>query len=434
MGRDSERQDREAPSTGAQQPACCEDHTMTTMTQSKPMTAADHMELAEHYGAHNYHPLPVVVARAEGVWVEDADGRKYMDMLAAYSAVNFGHRHPELVAAAQAQLERVTLTSRAFQNDQLGPFCKELAELCSMEAVLPMNTGAEGVEAALKTARRWGYFKKGVPENQAKIICCENNFHGRTTTIISFSTDPDCRKGFGPFTPGFQVIPYGDIQALRAAIDPHTVAFLVEPIQGEAGIIIPPDGYLKQVRQLCTEQNVLFIADEIQSGLGRTGYTFACEHAGVQPDIYILGKALGGGIMPISAVVSRWDMLDVFTPGSHGSTFGGNPLACAIARKVIEILKTDKYQENARTLGTYLIQQLQALKTDKIKEIRARGLWVGIEFKPEAGKARGYCEQLMELGLLCKDTHAQTMRLAPPLCITKQELDWALERLRKVLV
>ncbi len=407
---------------------------MTTMTQSKPMTAADHMELAEHYGAHNYHPLPVVVARAEGVWVEDADGRKYMDMLAAYSAVNFGHRHPELVAAAQAQLERVTLTSRAFQNDQLGPFCKELAELCSMEAVLPMNTGAEGVEAALKTARRWGYFKKGVPENQAKIICCENNFHGRTTTIISFSTDPDCRKGFGPFTPGFQVIPYGDIQALRAAIDPHTVAFLVEPIQGEAGIIIPPDGYLKQVRQLCTEQNVLFIADEIQSGLGRTGYTFACEHAGVQPDIYILGKALGGGIMPISAVVSRWDMLDVFTPGSHGSTFGGNPLACAIARKVIEILKTDKYQENARTLGTYLIQQLQALKTDKIKEIRARGLWVGIEFKPEAGKARGYCEQLMELGLLCKDTHAQTMRLAPPLCITKQELDWALERLRKVLV
>jgi ornithine--oxo-acid transaminase len=406
---------------------------MTTMTPSKPMTAADHIELAEHYGAHNYHPLPVVVARAEGVWVEDADGRKYMDMLAAYSAVNFGHRHPQLIAAAQAQLERVTLTSRAFQNDQLGPFCQALAELCGMEAVLPMNTGAEGVETALKTARRWGYFKKGVPENKAKIICCENNFHGRTTTIISFSTDPDCRKGFGPFTPGFQVIPYGDIHALRAAIDPHTVAFLVEPIQGEAGIIIPPDGYLKQVRQLCTAQNVLFIADEIQSGLGRTGYTFASEHEAVKPDIYILGKALGGGIMPISAVVSRWDILDAFNPGSHGSTFGGNPLACAIARKVIEILNTGQYQENARTLGAYLNDQLRAIKTDKIKEIRARGLWVGIEFKPQAGQARQYCEQLMQLGLLCKDTHAQTMRLAPPLCITKQELDWALERLRKVL-
>jgi ornithine--oxo-acid transaminase len=397
------------------------------------MTGADHIQLVERYAAHNYHPLPVVIAKAEGVWVEDADGKRYMDMLAAYSAVNFGHCHPELIAAAKEQLESVTLTSRAFQNDQLGPLCKELAELCRMEMVLPMNTGAEGVETAIKTARRWGYQKKHVPENEAKIICCRENFHGRTTTIISFSTDPVCREGFGPFTPGFEVVPYGDLRALEAAIDDHTVAFLVEPIQGEAGIIIPPDGYLKQVRELCTRRNVLFIADEIQSGLGRTGTTFACDHEHVQPDMYILGKALGGGIVPISAVVSRRDILGVFTPGSHGSTFGGNPLACAIARKVIEILNRGTYQENARKLGTYLADQLHKIKTNKIKEIRARGLWVGIEFKKEAGVARQYCERLMHEGLLCKDTHAQTMRLAPPLCITKDELDWALERLRKVI-
>ena len=403
------------------------------MTTAPTMTGADHIQLVERYAAHNYHPLPVVIAKAEGVWVEDADGKRYMDMLAAYSAVNFGHCHPELVAAAKEQLESVTLTSRAFQNDQLGPLCKELAELCRMEMVLPMNTGAEGVETAIKTARRWGYQKKHVPENKAKIICCRENFHGRTTTIISFSTDPVCREGFGPFTPGFDVVPYGDLRALEAAIDDHTVAFLVEPIQGEAGIIIPPDGYLKQVRELCTRRNVLFIADEIQSGLGRTGTTFACDHEHVQPDMYILGKALGGGIVPISAVVSRRDILGVFTPGSHGSTFGGNPLACAIARKVVEILNRGTYQENARKLGTYLADQLHKIKTDKIKEIRARGLWVGIEFKKEAGVARQYCERLMHEGLLCKDTHAQTMRLAPPLCITKDELDWALERLRKVI-
>lgn len=397
------------------------------------MTGAQHIELVEQYAAHNYHPLPVVIARAQGVWVEDADGKRYMDMLAAYSAVNFGHCPPELIAVAKAQLDSLTLTSRAFHNDQLGPLCRELAALCGMEMVLPMNTGAEGVETALKTARRWGMMKKGVPEGQAKIICCKDNFHGRTTTIISFSTDPDCRKGFGPFTPGFEIVPYGDYEALKAAIDERTVAFLVEPIQGEAGIIIPPEGYLRQVRELCTQRKVLFIADEIQSGLGRTGTTFACEHEGVKPDIYILGKALGGGIVPISAVVSRRDVLDVFTPGSHGSTFGGNPLACAVARKVIEILKSGRYQANARELGTYLTEQLRAIKTDKLKEIRARGLWVGIEFKKEAGVARQYCEQLMQMGLLCKDTHAQTMRLAPPLCITKDELDWALERLRKVL-
>jgi len=397
------------------------------------LSGAEHVDLVDRFAAHNYRPLPVVVARAEGVWVEDADGKKYMDMLAAYSAVNFGHRHPELIAAAQAQLDRVTLTSRAFQNDQLGPFCRELAELCGMEAVLPMNTGAEGVETAVKTARKWGYTKKGVAPDRAKIIVCENNFHGRTTTIISFSTDSQCRRGFGPFTPGFEIIPYGDVAALRRAIDVNTVAFLVEPIQGEAGIIIPPDGYLREVRALCTERNILFIADEIQSGLGRTGHTFACEHEGVKPDAYILGKALGGGIMPISAIVSSREILSVFTPGDHGSTFGGNPLACAIARKVIEILRTEQYQRNARELGSYLSEQLRRITTSKVKEIRGRGLWVGIEFHPDAGPARPYCEKLMHLGLLCKDTHAQTMRLAPPLCITRPELDWALERLRAVL-
>ena len=407
--------------------------TTTTVIESAGVTTQRHIDTVEQYAAHNYHPLPIVVAQAEGVWVEDVEGKRYMDMLAAYSAVNFGHRNPELIAAAKEQLDRVTLTSRAFHNDQLGPLCKELAELCGMEAILPMNTGAEGVETAVKTARKWGYTKKGVPEGKAKILCCENNFHGRTTTIVSFSTDPTCRAGFGPFTPGFEIIKYGDIGALERAIDDNTVAFLVEPIQGEAGIIIPPAGYLKQVRELCTKRKVLFIADEIQSGLGRTGTTFCCDHDGVKPDIYILGKALGGGIMPISAIVSTREILSVFHPGEHGSTFGGNPLACAIARKVIEILKTNKYQNNAQQLGEYLLGRLRTLKTDKIKEIRARGLWVGIEFHKRAGIARKYCEALMHEGMLCKDTHEQTMRLAPPLCITKDEIDWALERLKKVL-
>jgi ornithine--oxo-acid transaminase len=404
-----------------------------TVTNQRVLSGAQHIELVEHYAAHNYHPLPVVVARAEGVWVEDADGKRYMDMLAAYSAVNFGHRPAELIAAAKAQLDRVTLTSRAFHNDQLGPLCRALADLCGMEAVLPMNTGAEGVETALKTARKWGYVKKGVPADQARIITCSNNFHGRTTTIISFSTDPVCRQGFGPFTPGFETVEYGDIAALRRAIDANTVGFLVEPIQGEAGIIIPPAGYLQQARDLCREQRVLFIADEIQSGLGRTGRTFACEHEGVVPDMYILGKALGGGIMPISAVVSSREILSVFTPGTHGSTFGGNPLACAVARKVVEILAGGSYQQRACELGEYLMAQLRAIRTDKVKEIRGRGLWVGIEFHQHAGPARQYCERLMHEGMLCKDTHEQTMRLAPPLCITKEEINWALERLRRVL-
>ena len=406
---------------------------LQTELNAPVMTGAEHIELVETYAAHNYHPLPVVIAKADGVWVEDTDGKRYMDMLAAYSAVNFGHCNPELIAAAKEQLDDVTLTSRAFHNDQLGPMCKELAELCGMEAVLPMNTGAEGVETAIKTARKWGYKKKGVPADQAKIICCSDNFHGRTTTIISFSTDPQCRDGFGPFTPGFEVVKYGDINALRNAIDDNTVAFLVEPIQGEAGIIIPPDGYLTEVRKLCTDRNVLFIADEIQSGLGRTGYTLACEHEGVQPDIFILGKALGGGIMPVSAVVSSREILSVFKPGDHGSTFGGNPLACAVARKVIQILKTGTYQKNAKELGDYLLGKLIALKSDNIKEIRGRGLWIGIEFHTHAGKAKEYCTKLMNAGMLCKDTHEQTMRLAPPLGITREELDWAIERLQAVL-
>jgi len=397
------------------------------------MTTAQHIELVEHYAAHNYHPLPVVVARAEGAWVEDVEGRRYLDMLAAYSAVNFGHCHPELIAAAREQLDQVTLTSRAFHNDQLGPLCRELAELCGMEMVLPMNTGAEGVETAIKTARKWGYTVKGVPKDQAKIICCRENFHGRTTTIVSFSTDPSCREGFGPFTPGFEVIPFGELDALRRAIDDNTVAFLVEPIQGEAGIIVPPAGYLRQARELCREKNVLFIADEIQAGLGRCGATFCCDTEQVKPDMYILGKALGGGIMPISAVVSSRKILSVFRPGNHGSTFGGNPLACAIARKVIEILRTNTYQDNAKRLGAYLGERLRAIKTDKVKEIRGRGLWFGIEFHKEAGVARTYCEKLLHEGMLCKDTHAQTMRLAPPLCLTREDADWALERLEKVL-
>jgi ornithine--oxo-acid transaminase len=393
----------------------------------------EHIALAEKYAAHNYHPLPVVIAEAEGVWVTSADGKKYMDMLAAYSALNFGHRHPEIVASAKAQLDRVTLTSRAFHNDQLGLFAKELCELCAMDTVLPMNTGAEAVETAIKTARKWGYLRKGVKSDKAKIIVCQNNFHGRTTTIISFSNDPQARQDFGPYTPGFELIPYGDAKALKKAIDANTVAFLVEPIQGEAGIIVPPTGYLQEVRKILSESKVLFIADEIQSGLGRTGTTFACDHESVKPDMYILGKALGGGIVPISAVVSTRDVLGVYRPGDHGSTFGGNPLALAVARTVIQILKTGRYQQQAKEVGSYLLEKLQALHLSKVKEIRGRGLWVGIELKKDAGTARPYCERLMGEGLLCKETHEQTIRLGPPLCLTKENVDWVIERLERIL-
>ena len=393
-------------------------------------SSTDLIGLVDRYSAHNYHPLPVVIADAEGAWVTDVEGRRYLDMLAAYSALNFGHRHPDLVAAAHAQLDHLTLTSRAFHNDQLGPFCRELAELCGMEMVLPMNTGAEAVETAVKTARRWGYDVKGVPQDRAKIVTCSGNFHGRTITIVSFSSDPDARGGFGPFTPGFVEVPYGDADALDAALtDPDVVGFLVEPIQGEAGVITPPQGYLRRARELCDANQVLLMADEIQSGLGRTGRTFAIEHEGVVPDVYILGKALGGGIVPVSAVVSRRDVLGVFRPGEHGSTFGGNPLACAVGLEVLRLLRTGEYQRRADELGTALIARLRAESPSCVAEVRGRGLWIGIELTSDAAPARAVCERLMDMGVLAKDTHETTVRLAPPLCVSAEELDWATGRI-----
>ncbi len=402
-------------------------------TPTEDLGTAEQMELVERYSAHNYRPLPVVVAEADGVWVTDVDGRRYVDMLSAYSALNFGHRHPALVEAAKRQLDRLTLTSRAFHNDRFGQWAKELAELAGMEMVLPMNTGAEGVETAIKTARKWGYQRKGVAEGRAKIVVCEHNFHGRTTTIVGFSSDPESRQGFGPFTPGFVMVPFGDPDALAEAIDDDTVAFLVEPIQGEAGVIVPPDGYLARVRELCTERGVLLIADEIQSGLGRTGTTFACEHEDVRPDILILGKALGGGIMPLSAVVSSREILGVFTPGTHGSTFGGNPLACAIGLEVLAILRTGELQERSRKLGEHMLRTLRDAALPAVQQVRGRGLWAGIQLTARATPARSRCEELMERGVLAKDTHETTIRLAPPLVISEADLDWSLERVLGVL-
>ena len=383
--------------------------------------------LSYTHSAHNYHPLPVVISHAEGAWVTDADGRQYVDLLAAYSALNFGHRHPRLVAAAQRQLERVTLVSRAFDHDQFGPFCAELAALAGMEMVLPMNTGAEAVETAIKTARKWGYEVKGVPPGQAVIVAFEGNFHGRTTTIVSFSTDEDARGSYGPYTPGFRVVPYGDPAALAAAMDECVVGVLIEPIQGEAGVVVPPPGYLRAVREACTARGALMIADEIQSGLGRTGTTFACEHENVVPDMYLLGKALGGGIVPVSAVVSSRDILGVFQPGQHGSTFGGSPLACAVGREVIAMLSTGEYQERSAKLGTRMHDRLSALPREVVREVRGRGLWAGVEFAALGG--REVCERLAARGVLAKDTHGTTIRLAPPLVISESELDWALDRL-----
>jgi ornithine--oxo-acid transaminase len=387
------------------------------------------IELVEEHSPHNYHPLPVVVAEGEGAWVTDVEGKRYLDMLAAYSALNFGHRHPDLIRAAKEQLDRLTLTSRAFHNDRFGPFCEQLAALCGMDMVLPMNSGAEGVETALKTARRWGYDVKGVPEGRAKIVVCENNFHGRTITIVGFSSDPSATGGFGPFTPGFVSVPFGDVDALSGALeDPDVVAFLVEPIQGEAGVRIPPDGYLREARRLCTERNVLLVADEIQAGLGRVGTTFACDHEDVTPDVYILGKALGGGILPVSAVVSRADVLGVFRPGEHGSTFGGNPIACAVGLEVIRLLRTGEVQQRSRDLGAWFLGRLREEAPTSVTEVRGRGLWIGIELTPEAAPARAVCERLLELGVLAKDTHETTVRLAPPLVVSRADLEWALER------
>ena len=391
------------------------------------------LALAEQHAAHNYHPLPVVIAEGEGAWVTDVEGERYIDMLAAYSALNFGHRHPRLVEAAHRQLDRLTLTSRAFHNDTFPVFCRDLAALAGKDMVLTMNTGAEAVETALKTARRWGYDVKGVTPDRAKIVVADGNFHGRTVTIVSFSTDPSAKAGFGPFTPGFEVVPYGDIDALRGAIDDDTVAFLVEPIQGEAGVIVPPAGYLRAARALCTERNILLMADEIQSGLGRTGTTFACEHEGVVPDVYVLGKALGGGIMPLSAVVANRDVLGVFRPGEHGSTFGGNPLACAVGIEVIDMLRDGSFQRASAELGTRLLEALRAAALPQIAAVRGRGLWIGIDLVPGAGEARAACERLMERGILAKDTHEHTIRLAPPLCVRREDLDWALERILDVL-
>ncbi|HKF33718.1 MAG TPA: ornithine--oxo-acid transaminase [Jatrophihabitantaceae bacterium] len=389
------------------------------------------IDLVEAHSARNYAPLPVVIAEGDGAWVYDVDGRRYLDMLAAYGALNFGHRHPQLTAVAHAQLDRLTLTSRAFHNDQLGTFCAALAELAGMDLVLPMNTGAEAVETALKTARKWGYQVKGIPADQAKIVIAGGNFHGRTITIVSFSDDKESTADFGPFTPGFVSVPYGDADALRAAIDDWTAAVLIEPIQGEGGVIIPPDGYLRAVRDVCTEANVLMIADEIQSGLGRTGYTFACDHEGVRPDVYVLGKALGGGMVPLSAVVSRRDVLGVFRPGEHGSTFGGNPLACAIGIEVVRMISTGEYQEHAAALGERLAEMLQALPGEAVTAVRSRGLWAGIDLANRIG--REVCEGLLRRGILAKDAHEHTIRLAPPLVIEVTDLEWALGQLAEEL-
>ncbi|MEC2057805.1 ornithine--oxo-acid transaminase [Peribacillus psychrosaccharolyticus] len=387
------------------------------------------IEQTEQYGANNYNPLPIVITRAEGVWVEDPDGNKYMDMLSAYSAVNQGHRHPKIIEALKNQAERVTLTSRAFHNDQLGPWYQKIARLTQKDMALPMNTGAEAVETAIKAVRRWGYDVKGIPDNQAEIIACTGNFHGRTMAAVSLSSDEEYQRGFGPMLPGIKLIPYGDLEALKEAITPQTAGFLIEPIQGEAGIIIPPQGFLKAAFELCKENNVLFVADEIQSGLGRSGKTFASDWDEVTPDMYILGKALGGGVFPISCVAANREILGVFNPGSHGSTFGGNPLACAVSIASLEVLEEEKLAERSLELGEYFMGRLQEIKSPKIKEIRGRGLFIGVELTEEA---RPYCERLKELHVLCKETHETVIRFAPPLTITKKELDFAIDQINHI--
>lgn len=381
------------------------------------------------FGANNYHPLPIVISEAEGVWVKDPEGNKYMDMLSAYSAVNQGHRHPKIIKALKDQADKVTLTSRAFHNDQLGPWYELICKLSGKDMALPMNTGAEAVETAIKAARRWSYDVKGVEEDKAEIIGCIGNFHGRTMTAVSLSSEAEYKRGFGPMLPGIKLVSFGDLKALEDAITPNTAAFIIEPIQGEAGILIPPAGYMKAAYELCKKHNVLFIADEIQAGLCRTGKMFACEWEGFEPDMYILGKALGGGVFPISCVVANKDILEVFNPGSHGSTFGGNPMACAVSIASLEVLQDEKLADKSIELGNYFIEQLKNINHPSIKEVRGRGLFIGLELTEEA---RPYCESLKELGLLCKETHDTVIRFAPPLVITKEEIDWALERINKV--
>jgi len=388
------------------------------------------IELTQKYGAKNYDPLQVVISEAEGVWVKDVDGNEYMDMLSAYSAVSHGHCHPEVIKTLKEQADRVTLTSRAFMNDQLGSFYEKVSEVTGKEKVLPMNSGTEAVETAIKAARRWGYSKKGVPEDEAKIIALENNFHGRSTTVISFSTREKYRDGYGPFTPGFEIVPFGDIEALEEAIDENTVGFMMEPMQGEGGIVVPPTGYLTEAKELCEDENVLFIADEIQTGLGRTGKMFACDWEGVEPDIYVLGKALSAGVYPVSAIAADKKIMDVFDPGSHGSTFGGNPLGVAAAKRAIEVIEEENFVENSREMGRYLRKKLKDIDSHLIKDVRGRGLFIGVELKE---KARKYSEALKEEGILVKDTKGTVLRFAPPLIITKDQIDWALERIKKVL-
>jgi ornithine--oxo-acid transaminase len=397
------------------------------------MDQQEYIQLEDQLGAHNYKPLDVVLCRGEGVWVWDVDGNKYLDCLSAYSAVNQGHCHPKIRAALITQAARLTLTSRAFRNDQLGAFYQEICQLTNSHKVLPMNSGAEAVETVIKTVRKWGYKIKGIPKDQAEIIVCENNFHGRTITIVGFSTDENSRSGFGPFTPGFKIIPFGDAEALEAAITPNTVGFLVEPIQGEAGVIIPPAGYLKKIRDICTRENVVLILDEIQTGLGRTGKLLAEEHEGIEADLTLIGKALSGGFYPVSAVLSNTEVMGVLQPGEHGSTFGGNPLACAIARTALKVLVEEGMIDNAMEMGKYFLQALRQIRNPQVKEVRGKGLLIAMEFFPEAGGARQYAEKLKTKGLLCKETHENTVRFAPPLVISKDIVDWALEGIASVL-
>ena len=396
------------------------------------MDSKDLIVVEDLYGAHNYHPLDVVIGKAQGIWMHDVEGRKYLDCLSAYSAVNQGHRHPRIIRALVEQARKLTLTSRAFRNDQWPMLAQEVCEMTGYSMVLPMNSGAEAVETAVKTARKWAYMNKGVPQDRAEIIACANNFHGRTVTVISFSTEPLYRKDFGPFTPGFTIIPFGDADALEKAITPNTAAFLVEPIQAEAGILIPPDGFLKRAAEICKRNNVLFIADEIQTGLGRVGKLFACEFEGVRPDMVVIGKSLGGGCYPISAVLADREILGVFKPGEHGSTFGGNPLGCAVARESLRVIREEKLVENAAERGQSFMEKLRKVRSRHIKEVRGRGLLIGIELHPEAGGARRFCEELMKEGLLCKETHDNVIRLAPPLIIREKDLNWALKRIKTV--
>jgi ornithine--oxo-acid transaminase len=402
-------------------------------TETSPRRTQEYISLEERYGAHNYHPLDVVLTRGEGVWVYDVEGRRYLDCLSAYSALNQGHVHPKILQAMIEQAQKLTLTSRAFRNDQLPLFYQELSELSGYEMSLPMNSGAEAVETALKLARKWAYEVKGVPRYQAEIIVAANNFHGRTISIISFSTEALYRDAFGPFTPGFVIVPYGDAQAVQEAIKPQTAAVLLEPIQGEAGVIVPPAGYLRQVAEICRQHHVLLIADEIQTGLGRTGRLFACDHEGVRPDILILGKALSGGFYPVSAVLADRPILGLFRPGEHGSTFGGNPLAAAIARAALRVIREERLPERAAEMGAYFLEQLMEIPSPHVKEVRGKGLLIGVELKPEAGGARRFCEALRQEGILAKETHEHVIRFAPPLIIRREEIDWALPRIRRVL-